>query len=79
MACILIRRGENAKGKWNEALLLIPAVLLSFMAFTNDPHRLVYVPEIPLQQFTVDSGTYGGGGVALIGITLISLLTGLFG
>ena len=61
MICIRLRRGEQARGKWNEALLLIPAILLSIMAVTNDLHSLVYVPRIPLSQFVVDSGTYGYG------------------
>ena len=61
MTCIHIRRGGQEKKKWNERLLLIPAVILALMAMTNDLHFLVYVPRIELPEFILDTGTYSYG------------------
>ena len=61
ITCIRIRRGEHAGGKWNEILLLIPAILLSLLVLTNDLHRLVYDPKIDLSLFEVNTGTYTYG------------------
>ena len=78
MTCIYIRRGEgNGKGK--EALLLIPAAVLLLMALTNDLHGFVYVPEVSLPEFAVDTGTYSyGPGFYLLYIWMIvAVLTGV--
>ena len=61
ITCIRIRRGEHRDGKWNEILLLIPAILLSLLVLTNDLHRLVYDPKIDLSLFEVNTGTYTYG------------------
>ena len=62
MACVRIRRGEEEAGKWDERLLLIPGIALSFMALTDDLHRLVYHPKTEwLTEFSVRSGTYTYG------------------
>lgn len=58
MTCIRIRRGEQEKAAWNERLLLIPAAALSLLVITNDLHRLVYAPLVPLDRFQIDTGTY---------------------
>ncbi len=60
MTCLRIRRGDR-RGRWDEALLLIPPGLLSLLALTNDLHRWVYVPKVPLPGFVVDGGTYRYG------------------
>ena len=54
MTCLRIRRG-NRPGRLDEALLLIPPVLLSLTALTNDLHFLVYRPKIALSAFAVDT------------------------
>ena len=58
MTCIRICRGRYEKKKWNEILLLIPAVLIFVMAVTNDLHHFVYVPQIDISEFAVVTGTY---------------------
>ena len=83
---IRIRRGEEKEGRWNEALLLIPAAVLSLLAMTNDIHKLVYVYHVGLDTFVVDTGTYSYGivfylmyawmiGTIAIGLVLLSLKT----
>ena len=57
MTCIAISRGEK-RGRWNPALLLIPACVLAITVMTNDLHRLVYVPRTPITQSSLDTGTY---------------------
>ncbi|MBQ6430385.1 MAG: hypothetical protein IJJ99_00700 [Oscillospiraceae bacterium] len=58
MTCLRIRRGESETKRYPEALLLIPACLLSAMALTNDLHALVYAPRVPLAEFAVQTGKY---------------------
>ena len=61
MTCIRIR--NRNRGRVGEALLLIPAVLLSLTVMTNDLHTLVYVPKIALADFILQNGTYSYGPV----------------
>ncbi|MBR5348111.1 MAG: hypothetical protein IK125_02640, partial [Lachnospiraceae bacterium] len=61
MTAIRIRRGDKQGGTWREAYLLIPAVLLSIFALTNDLHKSIYIPEIPLSELMMKSGTYSYG------------------
>ena len=61
MTCIRIRRGGQDKKKWNERLLLIPAIGLSALALTGDFHSLIYIPYENLSRFVVTTGTYGVG------------------
>ena len=58
MTCLRIHRGETKKGKWNEALLLIPAGVLALLVLTNDLHGLVYRPHVDLSVFVLETGTY---------------------
>ena len=58
MTCLRIRRGNPTQTRLGEALLLLPAFLLSVMAMTNDLHALVYAPRIPLSEFAVATGSY---------------------
>ena len=58
MTCIRIRRGEDAKGRFNEQLLLIPALALVITVMTNDLHSLVYSPKVSLSDFALKTGTY---------------------
>ena len=78
MTCLRIHRG-NEKGKWNEALLLIPASALSVMALTNDLHRLVYRPLTDLSQFVVNTGTYtyGAGFYLIYAWIIVTAVLGL--
>ena len=79
MTCIRIRRGGEGKGRWNEAWLLIPACLLSLMALTNDLHKLVYCPTVPLSSFDIATGTfsYGPGFWLLNAWMILAFLAGL--
>ena len=75
MTCICIRRGEQESGKWDERLLLIPAVLLFGLVLTNDLHRLVYNPQIDLELFEVNTGTYTyGSGFYLLYVWMILMV-----
>lgn len=78
MICLRIRRG-NRPGRWNEALLLIPPLLLSLTALTNDLHFLVYRPKIDPSAFAVETGTYTHGSVfyALYAWMILSFASGL--
>ena len=78
MTCLRIYRG-NRPGRWDEALLLIPPVLLSLLALTNDLHFLVYRPKIDPAAFAVDTGTYTHGPVffAIYAWMMLSLAAGL--
>ena len=80
MTCIRIRRGDAQNGGANELLFLIPGLLLSLLAMSNDAHSLVYVPQIPLSVFTVQSGTYryGAGFYMMYGWIVPVLTAGLF-
>ncbi|MBQ4382917.1 MAG: hypothetical protein II795_00410 [Firmicutes bacterium] len=73
MICIRIHRGEQP-GRWNETLLLIPAVVLSVMVITNDLHNLIYRPSVELSQFVVATGTYTYGiGFYLLYVWMITI------
>lgn len=61
LTAIRIRRGEHQGGPWREAYLLIPTVLLCIFALTNDFHKLVYIPEIPMSELVMNAGTYSYG------------------
>ena len=61
MLCLRIRRGEAARGRWDERLLLLPAVALSLMVLTNDLHSFVYRPKVPLAAFGLATGSYSLG------------------
>ena len=76
--CLRIRWGRRP-ARWDEALLLIPPVLLSLLAVTNDLHRWVYRPKIDLADFAVDTGTYTHGPVfyALYAWMILSFVAGL--
>ena len=78
MTCLRIYRG-NRPGRWDEALLLIPPVLLSLLALTNDLHFLMYRPKIDPAAFAVDTGTYTHGPVffAIYAWMMLSLAAGL--
>lgn len=80
MTAIRIRRGETEKGKWNEALLLIPACAVSIMALTNDLHGFVYQPKIALSAFVLETGTYSlnTGFYLLYAWMIVSMVAGLF-
>ena len=73
MICICIRRGENRKGK--ETLILLPAAILSLMVLTSDLHGFVYIPKVPVREFTVESGTYSyGPGFYLLYIWMLAAI-----
>ena len=61
ITCIRIRHGKRERQDRRDLLLLIPGAALALMAMTNDLHRLVYIPHIPMDQFVVDTGTYTHG------------------
>ena len=61
MTSARVLRGTSERKAWDERLLLIPALLLSAMALTNDWHSLVYVPHVPLADFIIANGTYHHG------------------
>ena len=61
LTAIRIRRGEQQGGTWREAYLLIPTVLLCLFALTNDLHKIVYIPEIPMSELIMNTGTYSYG------------------
>ena len=78
MTCLRIRRRDRTERR-KDALLLIPPVLLSLIALTNDFHHLVYVPKTDISSFAVDSGTYAQGPVfyALYAWMILSFAAGL--
>ena len=78
MTCLRIHRGNRA-GCWDEALLLIPHGALSLIALTNDLHQLVYIPDVDLDEFIVDTGTYARGPAfyALYAWMILSFTAGL--
>ncbi len=61
MTCIRIRRAGQEKRKRYEDLILIPAGIPTLLAMTNDLHSLVYVPQIALSAFILNTGTYRYG------------------
>ncbi len=78
MTCLRIRRGSRAR-RPEETVLLVPAVVLSLLAVTNDLHGGVYAPRVPLGEFAVDTGTYAYGPVfyAVYGWMILSFAAGL--
>ena len=60
-ACVRICRGSREKAKWDERLLLVPAVLLSVMVLTNDLHHLVYRPKADYPELAIVTGRYTQG------------------
>ena len=76
MTCVRIRRGENEKGRFNEQLLLIPALVLAITVMTNDLHGLVYLPKVDLSEFAVRTGTYSLGVVFYLMYVWIALTAG---
>lgn len=73
MTCICIRRGENKKGK--EVLILLPAAILSLVVLTSDLHGFVYIPKVPVREFTVETGTYSyGPGFYLLYIWMLAAI-----
>ena len=76
MTCVRIRRGENEKGRFNEQLLLIPALVLAITVLTNDLHGLVYMPKVDLSEFAVKTGTYSLGFVFYLMYVWMALTAG---
>ena len=76
MTCVRIRRGENEKGRFNEQLLLIPALVLAITVMTNDLHGLVYMPKVDLSEFAVKTGTYSLGFVFYLMYVWMALTAG---
>ncbi len=60
-ACVRICRSRQDGKRWDERLLLIPAVLLSLMVLTNDFHHLVYRPRAGYPELTIVTGRYSQG------------------
>ena len=56
-----IRRGHGEGSALNPTLVLIPGVVFALAAWTNDLHRLLYRPTVPLSSFRVETGTYEYG------------------
>ncbi|MBQ9534294.1 MAG: hypothetical protein IJU78_00400 [Clostridia bacterium] len=61
MTAIRIRQGAETSGKRKELLLLIPTLALCIFGLTNDLHRLVYIPTVPLSSFDINTGLYTYG------------------
>ena len=78
MTCLRVCRVYRP-GRRDEALLLIPPILLSLAALTNDLHFQVYRPKTGLAAFAVNTGTYAYGPVfyALYAWMIMSLAAGL--
>ncbi|MCR4584951.1 MAG: hypothetical protein K5686_04435 [Lachnospiraceae bacterium] len=55
---VCIRSGRGANTKFNERLLLIPAVLLAAVVMTNDLHHAVFVPKPDTKVLIGSGGTY---------------------
>lgn len=55
---VCIRSGKGANTKFNERLLLIPAVLLAAVVMTNDLHHGVFVPKPDTLVLIGSGGTY---------------------
>ena len=55
---VCIRSGKGANTKFNERLLLIPAVLLAVIVMTNDLHHGVFVPKPETFVLIGSGGTY---------------------
>lgn len=60
MLAIYILR-DSSKRNFEERLLLIPVSVLITLFITNDIHKIVFKPRIPLSDFVGDTGTYGYG------------------
>ena len=78
MTCLRISRC-GARGAWDERLLLIPALIMSVLALTNDLHGLVYVPRVDMSTFTIDYDSYrqGPGLYAIYAWMAVSALWGV--
>ena len=61
MSAIRILRGGERNGQRHEILVLIPALCLCLLVMTNDLHKLVYRPRVPLADLSVSAGTYSYG------------------
>ncbi len=55
---VCVRSGKGANTKFNERLLLIPAVLLAAVVMTNDLHYAVFVPKPDTIVLIGSGGTY---------------------
>ena len=55
---VCVRSGKGANTKFNERLLLIPAVFLATVVMTNDLHHGVFVPKPDTQVLIGSGGTY---------------------
>lgn len=86
MTAMRARRGKEQEGTGREIFMLIPAFLLILLAMTNDFHRWVYIPKVPMEEFTTKAGTYSFGwgcyvlygwviGIALAGLVLLLRIT----
>lgn len=78
-ACVRICRGSREKAKWDERLLLVPAVLLSVMVLTNDLHHLVYRPKADYPELAIITGRYtqGTGFYLLYAWIILAFVAGL--
>ena len=61
MIAMRVQRGNETERSGKEALMLLPAILLSFLAMTNDFHRWIYIPKESLADFSTKMGTYTFG------------------
>lgn len=61
MTALRIRLGEKKDTSRKELWLLLPALLLCLLAFTNDLHGFVYLPKVELAAFDIKSGCYDWG------------------
>ena len=78
-ACVRICRGSRDRAKWDERLLLVPAVLLSVMVLTNDLHHLVYRPKADYPELAIITGRYtqGTGFYLLYAWIILAIVAGL--
>ena len=74
MSSIYIGRGEVTNDKGRERLLLIPSLVICLLVLTNDIHKLVYIPKVPLSEFCVNTGTYSMGIVLYLAYFWIAAL-----
>ncbi len=78
MTCLRLARGETQEGYGPELWLLVPGVGLALLVLTNDLHHLFYLPTVPLEKFSLHSGTYAYGPVfwLAMGWIVLSLTLG---
>ena len=60
LVCVCIRR-SGRRGKWDERLLLLPAVALSILFMTNDLHHWIFKPRPDIRPFYGQGGSYSHG------------------